>query len=84
MADLIAPHGGLSEPVCRTVGEQEREAFLAEAATLVKVPVSSADLSSVYRFGDGTLSPLTGPMNSAEPSSGGVTSAVTTGSVARA
>jgi sulfate adenylyltransferase len=65
MADLIAPHGGLSEPVCRTVGEQEREAFLAEAATLVKVPVSSADLSSVYRFGDGTLSPLTGPMNSA-------------------
>ena len=65
MADLIAPHGGLSEPVCRTVGEQEREAFLAEAAALVKVPVSSADLSSVYRFGDGTLSPLTGPMNSA-------------------
>ncbi|MCA9064460.1 MAG: sulfate adenylyltransferase [Planctomycetaceae bacterium] len=66
MSDLIAPHGGLSEPVCCTVGEAERDAFLAEAASLAKVPVSGADLSSVYRFGDGTLSPLTGPMNSAE------------------
>ena len=65
MADLIAPHGGLSEPVCRTVNEQERAAFLTEAKALPQVPVSSADLSSVYRFGDGTLSPLTGPMNSA-------------------
>ncbi len=66
MADLIAPHGGLSEPVCCTVGEQERGEFLKEAGSLTKVPVSLADLSSVYRFGDGTLSPLTGPMNSAE------------------
>ncbi len=66
MSDLIAPHGGLSEPVCCTVDEQERQQFLAEAAELTKVPVSQADLSSVYRFGDGTLSPLTGPMNSAE------------------
>jgi sulfate adenylyltransferase len=65
MADLIAPHGGLSEPVCCTVGEKDRDAFLAEARTLPQVPVSAADLSSVYRFGDGTLSPLTGPMNSA-------------------
>jgi sulfate adenylyltransferase len=66
MSDLIAPHGGLSEPVCCTVPENEREAFAAEAAGLTKVPVSAADLSSVYRFGDGTLSPLTGPMNSAQ------------------
>ncbi len=65
MADLILPHGGLSEPVCRTVSNDEIASFQAEAATLPKVPVSSADLSSVYRFGDGTLSPLTGPMNSA-------------------
>src|SRR5262245_57737072 len=62
MADLIALHGGLSEPVNRTV--EDVAAFTAEAATLPQVPVSSADLSSVYRFGDGTLSPLTGPMNS--------------------
>lgn len=64
MADLIPPHGGLSEPVCRTVPADQIAAFQAEAATLPKIPVSAADLSSVYRFGDGTLSPLTGPMNS--------------------
>jgi len=62
MADLIAPHGGLAEPVCRTVPADQVEAFKAEAAGLPQVPVSSADLSSVYRFADGTLSPLTGPM----------------------
>src|SRR4029077_5815321 len=66
MADLVSPHGGLSEPVCRTVPSEETAAFLAEAAKLTKVPVSAADLSSVYRFADGTLSPLTGPMNGAE------------------
>src|SRR6187399_1637402 len=66
MADLIPPHGGLQEPVNRTVPAAESQAFLAEAAGLAKVPVSAADLSSVYRFGDGTLSPLTGPMGSKE------------------
>jgi sulfate adenylyltransferase len=66
MADLITPHGGLSEPVCCTVPEAERESFLAEAGGLTSVPVSAADLSSVYRFADGTLSPLTGPMVSAQ------------------
>lgn len=63
MADLIAPHGGLTEPVCCTVSAEEAGAFHAEVATLPKVPVSAADLSSVYRFADGTLSPLTGPMD---------------------
>ena len=29
------------------------------------MPVSDADLSTVYRFGDGVLSPLAGPMDSA-------------------
>ena len=66
MPDLIPPHGGVSEPVNRTVPAAEKDAFLAEAAKLTKVPVSAADLSSVYRFADGTLSPLTGPMGSAE------------------
>ncbi len=64
MADLIAPHGGLSEPVCCTVPADEIEAFRAQMADLPRVPVSAADLSSVYRFADGTLSPLTGPMDS--------------------
>lgn len=66
MADLVPPHGGLTEPVCRTVPAEESASFLVEAAKLPKVPVSAADLSSVYRWADGTLSPLTGPMGSAE------------------
>ena len=65
MADLIAPHGGISEPINRTVPENERDAFLAEAGGLTKVSVSDADLSTVYRFADGALSPLSGPMDSA-------------------
>lgn len=58
---LIAPHGGLSEPVNRLVIDVET--FLSRANGLTRVPVSDADLSSVYRFGDGGLSPLTGPMD---------------------
>ena len=58
---LIAPHGGLSEPVNRMAADVE--AVLSEANGLTRVPVSDADLSSVYRFGDGGLSPLTGPMD---------------------
>jgi len=65
MADLVPPHGGLSEPVCRTVPAGEVDSFLADAQKLPKVPVSLADLSSVYRIADGTLSPLTGPMTQA-------------------
>jgi sulfate adenylyltransferase len=65
MADLIAPHGGLSEPVSCTVSAGELDAFKSKAANLPKVPLSDADLSTVYRFGDGALSPLTGPMDRA-------------------
>ena len=65
MTDLIAAHGGLKEPVCRTVSAVDIHSFKAEAASLTTVPVSNADLSTVYRLGDGTLSPLTGPMTSA-------------------
>lgn len=63
MADLIPPHGGLEQPVCTTVRAEEMDSFKAEAARLTKLPVSDADLSTVYRFGDGALSPLTGPMD---------------------
>ena len=62
---LIVPHGGLTEPVNRTVPTSEIDAVKAQTATLLKVPVSDADLSTVYRFGDGGLSPLTGPMDEA-------------------
>jgi sulfate adenylyltransferase len=62
---LIPPHGGLTEPVNRTVPASEIDSFKVQAQTLQKVPVSDADLSTVYRFGDGGLSPLTGPMDEA-------------------
>jgi len=65
MTQLVPPHGGLSEPVCCTVSDDKIDEFLAAAQSLTKVPVSDADLSTVYRFGDGALSPLTGPMDSA-------------------
>ena len=65
MPALVPPHGGLQEPVCRTVASEEIPAFTARAKGLVQVPVSDADLSTVYRLGDGGLSPLTGPMDSA-------------------
>jgi sulfate adenylyltransferase len=65
MSGLIPPHGGVSEPVNRQVLEQEVPEFRKQAATWKKVPVSDADLSSLYRMGDGGLSPLTGPMDSA-------------------
>src|SRR5438876_1717874 len=65
MQDLIPPQGGLSEPVDRTVPAAELADFAKQAASLKKVPVSDADLSSLYRFGDGGLSPLTGVMDKA-------------------
>jgi len=63
MSDLVPPHGGLSEPVCRMVPPEEVADFLARAGRLPKVPVSDADLSTVYRIGDGGLSPLVGQMD---------------------
>ncbi len=65
MPDLVPPHGGLSEPVCRTVESEAIPDFLARAKGLARVPVSDADLSTVYRWGDGGLSPTIGPMDSA-------------------
>ena len=65
MPDLIPPHGGLSEPVDRQVPAAEQADFRKRAASLKKVPVSDADLSTLYRLGDGGLSPLQGPMDRA-------------------
>jgi sulfate adenylyltransferase len=63
MPDLIPPHGGLSEPVNRNIPATEAADFRAKAANLPRVPVSDADLSTLYRLGDGGLSPLTGAMD---------------------
>jgi sulfate adenylyltransferase len=65
MPDLIAPHGGHKEPVTRIVADAQLAEFRKSAAVLKKVPVSDADLSSLYRFGDGGLTPLVGPMDQA-------------------
>ncbi|HOB72924.1 MAG TPA: sulfate adenylyltransferase [Phycisphaerae bacterium] len=62
MPDLIPPHGGLTEPMNRTVPADRQAQFKREAAGLPALVVSDADLSSVYRIGDGGLSPLVGPM----------------------
>ncbi len=58
----LPPHGGLQEPVCLTVPPEEVPDFRAQAERLPRLAVSDADLSTVYRFGDGALSPLRGPM----------------------
>ena len=63
MPDLMPPHGGVSEPMDRTVPESQAADFRRRAAELKRVPISEADLSSLYRMGDGGLSPLTGPMD---------------------
>ncbi|MCS5635346.1 MAG: sulfate adenylyltransferase [Myxococcota bacterium] len=65
-ADLVPVHGGLDEPVDGVVSLKHRKQFLDEASGLPSVRVSEADLSTVYRFSDGALSPLEGPMKEEE------------------
>jgi sulfate adenylyltransferase len=65
MPDLVPVHGGLAEPVSCSVSVADQAALLDAAKRLPTIPVSDADLSTVYRFGDGGLSPLTGPMDEA-------------------
>jgi sulfate adenylyltransferase len=62
MSDLIPPHGGVPEPVNRNVPAEAQADLRAQAASLPRLAVSDADLSTLYRLGDGGLSPLTGPM----------------------
>jgi sulfate adenylyltransferase len=63
MPDLMPPHGGLTEPMERTVPVEQVPEVRAKLLPLKRLPVSDADLSSLYRLGDGGLSPLTGPMD---------------------
>ena len=62
--DLVPVHGGLAEPVDRVVSLKERSRLVAEASKLPRVRVNKADLATVHRIADGTLSPLEGPMGS--------------------
>src|SRR6476646_8663385 len=73
MPDLIPSYGDVSEPFTRTVPAAEPAGFLRannfggrSADDLPRVVVSAADLSTLYRIGDGGLSPLTGPMTREE------------------
>lgn len=63
MSDLIPAHGGMGVPPTHFVPEQGHEEAVARAASLKRVTVSDADLSTVQRLGDGALSPLDGPMD---------------------
>ncbi|GMU33460.1 MAG: sulfate adenylyltransferase [Planctomycetia bacterium] len=64
MADLVPVHGGLAAPVDRTVPADRIDVLRKAVAAMPVLRIDDADLSSLYRFGDGALSPLTGPMNS--------------------
>jgi sulfate adenylyltransferase len=64
-ASSISPvHGGLAKPVNR-IEPKDRVNFPAWRA-LPKVEVNENDRTSLYRIADGTLSPLTGPMDHAD------------------
>jgi sulfate adenylyltransferase len=63
---LVPVHGGLSEPVNRVLPLPRRKSMLAEAASMPKFSVTEADLATVGRIADGTLSPLNGPMTEAQ------------------
>lgn len=67
MPDLIPPHGGLTEPVDRMIPADEFQSLVRRLETNApRLIVTSSDLSSLHRFGDGGLSPLIGPMTRAE------------------
>ncbi|MFH1999903.1 MAG: adenylyl-sulfate kinase [Planctomycetota bacterium] len=63
---LVPVHGGLQEPVNRQVSYDAIADFIKEAKSLDGYHISKHDLALLYRFGDGVLSPLEGPMNSEE------------------
>ena len=64
MADLIAPHGGTL--VNRFGPDAEIASFKKNMPCTTAIPVSDADLSTLYRIADGGLSPLTGPMTESD------------------
>jgi sulfate adenylyltransferase len=63
---LVPVHGGLSAPVDRVLPFTERTNLVEDARTLPHIVVHEADLSTLHRIADGTLSPLVGFMDKAE------------------
>jgi sulfate adenylyltransferase len=76
---LVPVHGGLDKLVDRILPFNKRKALLAEAGGFPKIAVNDADLATLYRIADGTLSPLTGPMGEAEYNQVLETQAITRG-----
>lgn len=62
---LPAPHGGCGL-INRILPEIEKQNVLKEMKNYKIYRISDADLSIFYRIADGALSPLKGPMDSAE------------------
>ncbi len=63
-ASTLPVHGGLAAPVDRIVTPPEAER--ARWAGLPRIEVDETDRTTLYRIADGTLSPLSGPMNQAD------------------
>jgi sulfate adenylyltransferase len=55
-------HGGLAAPVNRLLPFSARKALLAEASAMPRIQLTEADMATLYRIADGSLSPLEGPM----------------------
>ncbi len=60
MALPLPPHGGLNRLTTRIVSDAVAGKLKKENAKAPKIVVTDADLSTVRRFGDGTLTPLKG------------------------
>jgi len=65
VTDSPPPHGGATELVDRTLDEEGQRELPARAGELPKYRISDADLATLHRLGDGTLTPIEGPMDSA-------------------
>ena len=63
---LVPVHGGLHSLVDKVLPWSKQKALIADAAGMPKIVVTDGDLSAVYRYSDGTLSPLDGPMDEAD------------------
>ncbi len=67
-ATLTPVHGGLAAPVDRIDPNLSFEDVTdaPQGATTATIEVNAVDRTTLYRIADGTLSPLTGPMNEAD------------------
>lgn len=62
---ILPPHGGCGL-INRFILEADRESFIQKALGFKVYTITNGDLATLYRIADGTLSPLDGPMDSAD------------------